>query len=165
MLGGRRVKKNLVAGARLAAYARLPGRLASRGIVIEALEDEQNRTAACWQRFCDLYNAARQGWPDPDPGPVDALAPQEFQHLYRRYEADAGTGRGLEERQRTPFDPKGRKQYAGAVAGPAFTKRSPTQLGEAIDQAVQEAPDAIANQPVSRDDKDAVKEFYRDRKR
>jgi mycothiol synthase len=81
-----------VAEARLAAYARLPGRLASRGIVIEALEDEQNRTAACWQRFCDLYNAARQGWPDPDPGPVDALTPQEFQHLYRRYEANAGTG-------------------------------------------------------------------------
>jgi hypothetical protein len=74
---------------------------------------------------------------------------------------DAATRRGPDERQRTPFDPKGRKQYAGAVAGPAFTKKSPTQLGQAIDQAVQEAPDAIATQPVSRDDKDAVKEFYK----
>ena len=73
----------------------------------------------------------------------------------------AATVRSIETRQRTPFDPRGRKQYAGAVAGPAFTKKSPTQLGEAIDQAVQEAPDAIANQPVSRDDKDAVKEFYK----
>lgn len=58
--------------------------------MIEALEDEQNRIAECWERFCDLYNAGRYGWPDPDPGPVDALTPQEFQHLHRTYEADAG---------------------------------------------------------------------------
>lgn len=81
-----------VADARLAAHARLPGRLAHRGIVIDTLEDEQNRTAECWQRFCDLYNAARYGWPDPDPGPVDALTPQEFQHRHRTYEAEVGEG-------------------------------------------------------------------------
>jgi len=81
-----------VAEARLAAHAGLPGRLARRGIVIETLADEQNRTAECWQRFCDLYNAAREGWPDPDPGPVDALTPREFQHLHRAYEADIGEG-------------------------------------------------------------------------
>ncbi len=79
-----------VAGARLAAHARLPGRLAGGGIVIGALEDEQDRVAAFWERFCDLFNAAREGWPDPDPGPVDALTPQEFQHRHRAYEADAG---------------------------------------------------------------------------
>lgn len=81
-----------VAGASLTAHARLPGRLASRGIVIATLADEQNRTAECWQRFCDLYNAAREGWPDPDPGPVAALTPPEFQHLHQGYEAEVGEG-------------------------------------------------------------------------
>ena len=74
---------------------------------------------------------------------------------------NAKTARGPDEKQRTPFDPKGRKVYNGPVAGPAFTKKSPTELGGAIDQAAQEAPDAIAGQTVSRDDKDAVKEFFR----
>jgi GNAT superfamily N-acetyltransferase len=79
-----------VAGARLAAQAGLAERLACRGIVIGALEDEQDRVAVFWERFCDLYNAAREGWPDPDPGPIEALTPHEFQHRHRTYEADAG---------------------------------------------------------------------------
>ena len=38
-------------------------------------------------------------------------------------------------------------------------KRSPAEVSGAINVAVQEAADAIANQPLSRDDKEAVKEF------
>jgi hypothetical protein len=75
---------------------------------------------------------------------------------------DAATKRGADERQRTPFDPRGRKVYAGASPGPSFTKRSPTELGATIDRAVQEAPDALATQPLPRDDKEAVKEYFRD---
>ena len=45
------------------------------------------------------------------------------------------------------------------MPGPAFTKRSPAEVSGAITVAVQEAADAIANQPLSRDDKEAVKEF------
>jgi hypothetical protein len=67
-----------------------------------------------------------------------------------------------DERQRTPFDGKGQKTYAGAVSGGGYTRKSPTELGPAIDRAVQEAPDAVSTQPLTRDDKDAVKEFYRD---
>lgn len=73
---------------------------------------------------------------------------------------NAPTARGPEERQRSPFDARGRKQYGGAVAGPAFTKRSPVEMSSAIEQAVQEAPEALDAQRLSRDDKDAVKEFF-----
>lgn len=73
--------------------------------------------------------------------------------------ANAVTSRGADERQRTPFDPKGRKSYGGAVPGPAFTKRSPAEMGGTIAVAAQEAADAVANQPLSRDDKEAVREF------
>jgi len=109
-----------VAEARLAAHARLPERLARGGIVIEALEGEQNRAGAFWQRFCDLYNAARYGWPDPDPGPVDALTPQEFRHLHRTYEADAGTGadRGFLARREDLY--LGFTSALGTAVRPAF---------------------------------------------
>jgi GNAT superfamily N-acetyltransferase len=81
-----------VAGASIAAHAGLAGRLAGRGIVIETLAGEQRRTPECWQRFCDLYDAAREGWPDPDPGPVAVLTPPEFRHLHQAHEADIGEG-------------------------------------------------------------------------
>ena len=73
---------------------------------------------------------------------------------------NAPTARGADERQRAPFDPRGRKAYGGAVAGPAFTKRSPVEMAGAIEQAAQEAPEALDAQRLSRDDKEAVKEFY-----
>jgi GNAT superfamily N-acetyltransferase len=109
-----------VAGARLAAHARLAGRLACRGIVIGALEDEQDRVAVFWERFCDLYNAAREGWPDPDPGPVDALTPREFQHRHRMYEADVGTGadRGFLARREDLY--LGFTSALGTAVRPAF---------------------------------------------
>jgi GNAT superfamily N-acetyltransferase len=34
--------------------------------------------------FCRLFNAAREGWLDPDPGPVTPLTPSE---LLRRHQA------------------------------------------------------------------------------
>ncbi len=74
--------------------------------------------------------------------------------------ADAETARGSEERQRSPFDVRGRKAYGGSVAGPAFTKRSPVEMSGAIEQAVQEAPEAIDAQRLSRDDRESVKEFF-----
>ena len=74
---------------------------------------------------------------------------------------NAQTGRGTDERQHAPFDPTGRKNYGRSLPGPAFSRMSPAELGPAIARAAQEAPDAVANQPVSRDDKEAVKEFFR----
>jgi mycothiol synthase len=109
-----------VAGARLAAHAGLAGQLACRGIVIGALEDEQDRVAVFWERFCDLFNAAREGWPDPDPGPVDALTSREFQHRHRMYEADAGTGadRGFLARREDLY--LGFTSALGTAVRPAF---------------------------------------------
>jgi hypothetical protein len=117
------------------------------------------KEGAC--KACEGDGKGQGSKPGQKPGHKDNASGGGVASGDRPEDRDATTGRGPEERQRSPFDPKGRKQYAGAVAGPAFTKKSPTQLGQAIDQAVQEAPDAIANQPVSRDDKDAVKEFYK----
>lgn len=130
---------------------------------LEDLKESLQRLKDLKDAACKACEGEGKGKGDKDAGRKDNAKGAGVASGDRPDDPTAKTNRGTDERQRTPFDPKGRKQYAGAVAGPAFTKKSPTQLGDAIDQAVQEAPDAISNQPVSRDDKDAVKEFYKKR--
>jgi len=72
---------------------------------------------------------------------------------------DAKTG-SVEEKVRSPFDPKGKKVYGGTTKGPGFKKKSEAELGKEIDQAVQEAPAAADSQRLPRDSRDAVKEYY-----
>jgi chemotaxis protein histidine kinase CheA len=72
---------------------------------------------------------------------------------------DAKTG-SVDEKVRGPFDPKGKKIYGGTTRGPSFTKKSETELGKEIEQAVQEAPAAADAQRLPRDARDAVKEYY-----
>ena len=81
-----------VAGARLTPHAHVPGRLADRGIVLASLEHEQAHGEACWIEFCRLFNAALEGWPDPDPGPTTRLTPAEFRRRHRAAEEEHWVG-------------------------------------------------------------------------
>ena len=65
-----------------------------------------------------------------------------------------------DERIRGLFDPRGKKSYGGTVRGPAFTKRSASEMGQDIKQAAQEAPQAIDTQRLPRDAQAAVKEYF-----
>jgi uncharacterized coiled-coil DUF342 family protein len=65
-----------------------------------------------------------------------------------------------EEKQKGLFDPRGKKVYGGGVRGPAFTKKSTTELGKQIQEAVQEAPQAVDAQRLPRDARDSVKEYF-----
>lgn len=96
-----------------------------------------------------------------EPGHADNVSGNNPATGERPDKPDAKTARGPDERQHTPFDPTGRKTNGRSLPGPAFSRMSPAELGPAITRAAQEAPDAVANQPVSRDDKEAVKEFFR----
>ena len=83
-----------VAQASLAPHEHILTRLAGQGVALPPLEDELARREDCWEEFCRLFNAAREGWPDPDPGPVPPLTPSE---LLRRHKASAkkhGVGPG-----------------------------------------------------------------------
>jgi hypothetical protein len=65
-----------------------------------------------------------------------------------------------DERIRGLFDKNGQKRYAGAVKGPAFTKKSTVELDQQIQQAVQEAPQAIDSQQVPKESQAGVKEYF-----
>ena len=81
-----------VAWAKLTPHAHLTARLAERGVVLAMLEHELARGEACWEEFCRLFNAAREGWLDPDPGPVTPLTPSELLRRHRAATEEHGVG-------------------------------------------------------------------------
>ena len=73
---------------------------------------------------------------------------------------DAKTKEGEEKRIRGFFDPKGRKAYGGSTTGPAFKKASSVEMSGEINQAVQEAPEAVEVQRLPKAAKEMVKEYF-----
>jgi hypothetical protein len=73
---------------------------------------------------------------------------------------DAKTKEGEEKRIRGFFDPKGKKTYGGATNGPAFKKSSSAEIAGEIQQAVQDAPEAVEVQRLPKGAKDMVKEYF-----
>jgi uncharacterized coiled-coil DUF342 family protein len=65
-----------------------------------------------------------------------------------------------DERIRGLFDPTKKKTYGGATTGPAFTKSTTSELGPIIQEAAQQAPQAVDIQRHSRDAKETVKEYF-----
>ncbi len=65
-----------------------------------------------------------------------------------------------DEKIRAPFDPKGKKTFAGSTKGPAFTKKTEAELGKEIQQRAQEAPAGADAQRLPRDARDTVKEYF-----
>lgn len=79
-----------VAEAKLTPYAHLPAMLAERGIVLVPLPREMARGEACWEEYARVFNAAREGWLDPDPGPVAPLTAAEFRRMHHASELEHG---------------------------------------------------------------------------
>lgn len=65
-----------------------------------------------------------------------------------------------DERIKGLFDPRGKKSFGGTTRGQAFTKRTTADLGKAIQEAVQEAPQAADSQRLPREAREAVKEYF-----
>lgn len=78
----------------------------------------------------------------------------------REENKDAVTKKGDETQVRGFFDPKGRKRYGGSTTGPAFKQASTAEMAGEIQQAVQEAPEAVEVQRLPRAAKDLVKEYF-----
>jgi len=85
-----------------------------------------------------------------------------------------GKGRGMGERPENPnaetdsedqrvraeYNPGGKKMYAGSTDGPAFKKQSTMELQGQIQQAAQEAPEAVEVQRLPKASRDLVREYF-----
>jgi GNAT superfamily N-acetyltransferase len=73
---------------RLAAYERAA---IGQGFAITTLADEQRRDPASLHRLNELYDAAREGWPDPDPrpDPPEPIGYDAFLRLLDEFPTDA----------------------------------------------------------------------------
>ena len=74
--------------------------------------------------------------------------------------ADPHATRSFEAKGKTPFDPKGKKIFDGYAPGQNFRKRSSAEIVGDIQQASQEAPEAIEQQRIPRAAQDMAKEYF-----
>ncbi|QEL17312.1 hypothetical protein [Limnoglobus roseus] len=103
-----------------------------------------------------------EGKNDGTPKPKDDAewTPNGNPGLGKRGEDKDAKTNNKDERVRGLFDKNGQKRYAGAVKGPSFTKKSTVELDQQIQQAAQEAPQAMDSQQVPKEAQAGVKEYF-----
>lgn len=73
---------------------------------------------------------------------------------------DQGT-RSFQAKQRSDFDPKGKKRFEGYAPGQNFRKKTSAEMVGEVKQASQEAPEAIEQQRIPRAARDIAKGYFR----
>jgi hypothetical protein len=79
----------------------------------------------------------------------------------RRPDGEQGKIRSFDARQQTPFNPKGQKIFDGYAPGQAFKKKPGVELAGEIQQAAQQAPDAIEVQRIPKAARDMAKGYFK----
>jgi uncharacterized coiled-coil DUF342 family protein len=117
---------------------------------LQKLKDEMKKACkACGECEGDMKDAGRK---DFSGGRGVASGEREIDRT-------AKTG-SQEERIRGLFDPRGKKSFGGTTKGQAYTKRSEVEFGKEVQQAAQEAPQAVETQRLPRDAQESVKEYF-----
>ncbi len=119
---------------------------------LQKLRDELKK--ACKQ--CE----GKKGNGSPEPKDDAEWTPEGKVGMGKRKEDKDAKTNSKDERIRGLFDKAGQKRYAGAIKGPAFTKKSTVELGQQIQQAAQDAPRAIDAQQVPKEAQAGVKEYF-----
>ena len=124
---------------------------------LQKLKEERREAASQGEK-----SSGEQGPGDgTEPGRKKSLVPNNggIGAGQRPINEDAKTN-SQDEKIRSPFDPSGKKSFAGSTRGPAFTKKTEAELGKEIQQRAQEAPAGADAQRLPRDARDSVKEYF-----
>jgi hypothetical protein len=79
----------------------------------------------------------------------------------RRPDGKQGGYKSFDARQQTQFNPKGQKIFDGYAPGQAFKKKPGVELAGEIQQAAQQAPDAIETQRIPKAARDMAKGYFK----
>ena len=103
---------------------------------------------------CEGADKSKAGEKDYAKGYGDAGAGKRDENK------DALTKKGDDTQVRGFFDPRGKKRYGGTTNGPAFKQKSTAEMAGEIQQAVQEAPEAVEVQRLPRGAKEMIREYF-----
>jgi septal ring factor EnvC (AmiA/AmiB activator) len=79
----------------------------------------------------------------------------------RRPDGEQGKIRSFDARQQTHFNPKGQKIFDGYAPGQAFKSKPGVEMAGEIQQAAQQAPDAIEVQRIPKAARDMAKGYFK----
>lgn len=79
----------------------------------------------------------------------------------RRPDGQPHATRSFDTKAKTEFDPKGQKIFDGFAPGQNYKKKSGAEIAGEIQQASQEAPDAIEQQRIPRSYQNSAKGYFR----
>src|SRR5262249_30762748 len=79
----------------------------------------------------------------------------------RRPLSDPMATKSFEAKQKSPFDPKGKKLFDGYAPGQSFRKKTSAEMAGEVRQAAQEAPEAIEQQRIPKPARDMAKGYFR----
>jgi hypothetical protein len=79
----------------------------------------------------------------------------------RRSVADPMAQKSFDAKVKTHFDPKGKKLFDGYTTGPNFRKKTTAEVVGEVKQAIQDAPEAVEQQRVSRSARGMIKGYFR----
>lgn len=117
-----------------------------------ARDDKELKDLA--EKLDDLQDARRQAGEsmDGDSQPVPGAG--------RRPEDKDGDFKPLPSRVKLDFDKEGKKEIIDFVRGPAYKKKSSSEIAGDVEQASQEAPEALERQRIPRAASDIARGYY-----
>jgi hypothetical protein len=121
---------------------------------LESLRDQLKRLQDAGECACKSMKG--------DPQANDTDQPNEGGiGAGRRPLGEKGPYKSFDAKARVDFDPKGKKIFDGYAPGQNFKKKSGPEMAGEINQAAQEAPEAVEQQRIPRAYRDSAKGFYR----
>jgi len=79
----------------------------------------------------------------------------------RRPLGEKGPFRSYDAKAKAEFDPKGKKIFDGYAPGQSFKKKSTVEIEGEIQQAAQDAPEAIEQQRIPKAYRESAKGYFR----
>ena len=79
----------------------------------------------------------------------------------RRPDGKQGGIRSYDAKQQAPFNPKGQKLFDGYAPGQAFKKKAGVDMAGEVQQAAQEAPEAVEVQRIPKAARDMARGYFR----
>jgi hypothetical protein len=129
---------------------------------LQDLKDQLDRLKDAKSSMCKACDGDGEGESDrPNFGDNMGRGGRQEGAQGRRPDGEQGKIRSFDARQQTQFNNKGQKIFDGYAPGQAFKSKPGTELVGEIQQAAQQAPDAIEVQRIPKAARDMAKGYFK----